>query len=205
MQHITERGQLFTLARKLVGSANPAWGKTLSVDVVPRGAHLTGACGWGREAEGNAAVGFFDPAGIQRYLVITTGATPLAEVSLTDVLDWASAPDPAVAAEIATLTAELRAAKAALRQQELIIAGDEDLVTTWPMWVDYEDDTNCAEVKQLRCMADVRNGSKILPGGKAATRSCRCEIDGGSITEIAASLRLHITQVEHFVAAASNG
>jgi hypothetical protein len=171
------------------------------ISVAVRGMRLEHTGRWGREAEGDVGIGLIGPDSVEQYVIVRTGAEciPVAEVRLVDLVKWASEADPDLVEKARQLTADLNAAREAnlLQEQVILEQADDDPVPGWPLWTDYEDASNCADHLALRCMADVADGNKILPGGAPATRACRHIIDGDSITSIAASLRQHIAAVEH--------
>lgn len=204
MQHITTRSQLQYLISSLRSAddsnlAGNGWRFSTAVRMFGRKvARNPGA--WGASELAHTIMAGARKRNLAAFLVISIDDNiPHAEVNVSDLLEWAGTSDPKLAKKLTELTATVKAQQAVIEGDEhrLMGTGEADPVLTWPLWVDYEDETNCAEYKTLRCMADVANGNKILPGGKPDTRSCRHEIDGDNITEILADLRVHIAATEH--------
>ena len=205
MEHITDRGALQRLARRL--RLRDDWHEPDEQNVTARvrGRRLDNAGLWGVKAEGEAAVGLVKRDSLELYVIISLGGLPFAEVNLADALAWAATDNPTLTDKIAKLEANCRNLRTALGQQEIIFrtalpetdpGAMYDPVLTWPLYNEYEDASNCAEYKTLRCMADVPTG-KLGAFGNPQGRSCRAEIDGDNILEQITALRLHIAAVEH--------
>lgn len=204
MQHITTRSQLQYLISSLRspdGSKLSSSGWRFPTTVRMFGRKVTRNPGaWGASELAHTIMAGARKCDLAAFLVISIDDNiPHAEVNVSDLLEWAGTPDPKLADKLTELTVTVKAQQAVIEDDERRLMGtnEPDPVLTWPLWVDYEDETNCAEYQRLRCMADVANGNKILPSGKPATRSCRSVIDGDNITEILANLRVHIAATEH--------
>jgi hypothetical protein len=195
MERIISREQLAKLLTSHRLSEKASYRPSMSARI--RGSVFNNIGNWGRDAEGSAAVGIIKPDAIEQYIILGTGTikSPAAEVNLVDVLNWASTPDPTLAKRINDLekhdSALMQVVQAHAKRD--LATSEEDPALTWPI---FTSDDGYGDDYQLRCMADVPTG-RIFPGGKPQMRDCRAPIDGDSITEILASLRIHIEQVEH--------